>query len=198
MPPLIGESGYMRHEREFYQTPSWVTLALFKHWIPVCPSTVWEPAAGAGKMVEALMDMGFPVFATDIEPQTTACDYVDIGRHNFLTEPTPREVMEHGVSIITNPPFSLADEFIIRALELVEVWNGSVALLLPSDWDHAPGRGKAKVRARLTEHPMHAMQIKLRKRIRWIEGTKVHPRSWHSWHVWDTRHVGPQQVFYAS
>jgi hypothetical protein len=189
--PLIGESGYMRHERDFYQTPPWVTLALLSRWRPG-DGIVWECAAGAGKMAEVLMDEGFAVMASDIEPQQH--DYITIERHNFLKG----DAFATGtIDIITNPPFNQADAFVTRALELIERNGGSVALLLPSDWDHAPGRGKAKIRKRITEHPMHAMQIKLRKRIRWIEGTKVHPRSWHSWHVWDSRHEGPQQVFYA-
>lgn len=191
MPPLIGESGYMRHERDFYQTPAWATLALLKCWQPG-GGMVWECAAGAGKMAEVLMDAGFPVLATDIEPQPHP--FITIDRHDFVTG----EAFGTGAfKIITNPPFDQADAFATKALELIERNGGSVALLLPSDWDHAPGRGKAKVRARLTEHPMHAMQIKLRRRIRWIEGTTIHPRNWHSWHVWDMRHEGPQQVYYA-
>jgi hypothetical protein len=40
------KSGYERKERDSYQTPAWVTLALVPH-LPWLPGRVWEPACGS-------------------------------------------------------------------------------------------------------------------------------------------------------
>jgi hypothetical protein len=46
------DSGYERKERDLYETPAWVTEALLPH-MRLC-QTIWEPAAGPGKMVQVL------------------------------------------------------------------------------------------------------------------------------------------------
>jgi hypothetical protein len=58
------ESGYERKERDLYETPAWVTLALLPH-LPASIRTIWEPAAGSGQMVRALTGAGYQVMATD-------------------------------------------------------------------------------------------------------------------------------------
>src|SRR6516162_182768 len=60
------DSGYTRIERDAYQTPEWVTLALVPH-IPKRVNAILEPAAGEGKMARALENAGYKVFATDID-----------------------------------------------------------------------------------------------------------------------------------
>ena len=56
---IISESGYARVEGDKYHTPPWVTQELFKS----CgfPEKVWEPAAGAGGIVDVLKAHGFPL-----------------------------------------------------------------------------------------------------------------------------------------
>ena len=122
-------SGYERKERDLYETPEWVTLALAPH-LPTNDCVVWEPAAGGGKMVAALQKIGFDVSASDIE---TGCD--------FLKASAPRPIR----AIITNPPYELATEFVQRALGGVPN-NGFVGMLLRTDFDHAKTR-KAAARA---------------------------------------------------
>jgi hypothetical protein len=46
------ESGYERKERDLYETPAWVTKALIPH-LPFTRGTVFEAAAGGGKMVSS-------------------------------------------------------------------------------------------------------------------------------------------------
>src|SRR5665811_1406523 len=86
------DSGYQRIERDLYETPEWVTLALVPH-LPTSDCVVWEPASGGGKMVAALLKAGFDVTASDIAD----------GR-DFLTQPAPKPFR----AIITNPPCELA------------------------------------------------------------------------------------------
>jgi hypothetical protein len=80
-----------------YQTPVWVTEALLPH-LPRRISSIWEPAAGAGKLVGVLESAGFQVVATDIEDGE---DFFTSGDDWFATEqPTD--------AIITNPPSNIS------------------------------------------------------------------------------------------
>jgi hypothetical protein len=57
-------SGYERKERDLYETPEWVTEALMPH-LPA-ELRIREPAAGSGRMVQALRAGGYVVEASDI------------------------------------------------------------------------------------------------------------------------------------
>jgi hypothetical protein len=64
----MGKHGteYERIERDFYPTPPWVIAALAEH-VDLRGLTVWEPACGDGRMVEALRQQGCArVYASDI------------------------------------------------------------------------------------------------------------------------------------
>ena len=84
------DSGYERKERNLYETPAWVTEALLPH-LPEC-RTIWEPAAGSGKMSRVLEGFAGTVISSDIaEGQDfLAADGFDAD------------------AIITNPPYELA------------------------------------------------------------------------------------------
>ena len=121
---IIGSAGPSgRRAGDLYPTPKEVTFALLELVSPVLPSesVIWEPACGDGDMVEALREKGHIVIATDI------LDGID-----FLTAETPRMANW----IITNPPFSLAEEFIRRAYKT----GLPFAMLLKSQFWHAARR----------------------------------------------------------
>ena len=58
------DSGYERQERDLYETPAWVTEALLPH-LPEC-RTIWEPAAGSGKMSRVLEGFAGTVISSDL------------------------------------------------------------------------------------------------------------------------------------
>lgn len=78
---------------------------LNKEWM------IWEPACGNGNLVEGLCMRGFRIGGTDI-----------LNGVDFL-----KQVVEEFDCIITNPPYSLKDEFIKRCYELGKPF----ALLMP-------------------------------------------------------------------
>ncbi len=167
-------SGYERKERDLYETPEWVTTALVRH-LPTSDCVVWEPAAGGGKMVAALLKAGFDVTASDIAD----------GR-DFLTQPAPKPFR----AIITNPPYELATEFIERAMRMVPA-HGFIAMLLRTDFDHA------KTRQHLfSACKMFAKKVVLTKRIKWFEDSSGQPSFNHAWFIWDVRHEGPPTLAY--
>lgn len=87
-------SEYARLPMDLYQTPNWVTEALIPH-IPKRVKDIWEPASGAADMVKTLRHHGYSVRASDIKTGT-----------DFLTTTVMR-----GQAIITNPPYSDAQQF---------------------------------------------------------------------------------------
>jgi hypothetical protein len=113
------ETGYARVERDLYPTPHWVIAALAEH-VDLTGLTVWEPACGDGRMVEALRQRCVGVYASDI---------VDYGRGqdealDFLSEQAPKLAWPPHL-IATNPPFGqggkLATAFIEAGLRRLAV-----------------------------------------------------------------------------
>ena len=90
-------------------------------------------------------------------------------------------------NIVTNPPFSLSDEFAAHAIQLTKAHGGKVALLLPVTWDCA------KKRVHLFDFPFKCKYILIR-RIRWenVEQKKNPPMHNHAWYVWDWKYTGPR------
>ena len=83
--------------KDDFQTPPSALEPLYKFLKPNW--TIWECAVGKGKLTRALRKKGFDVVSTDI-----------FSGHDFLKyEP------KHYDCIITNPPFSLKQEFLQRA-----------------------------------------------------------------------------------
>ena len=84
---------------DFYPTP----LSAFEPLLPLvrqlnCP--VWEPACGDGRLVKAMLDFGILADGDDLN-----------SGYDFLKDTTQRGC------ILTNPPFSLAQEFCHHALK---------------------------------------------------------------------------------
>ena len=94
-----------------------------------------------------------------------------------------------GDAIITNPPYSIATEFVERALALRPAF---CAFLLRVDWDSAGGRRK------LFDDPRWATKLILRKRIVWIEPAVASPSFNHAWFIWREHHSGPATLAYAA
>lgn len=114
---------------DFYPTPPWAARALMivlaqlsVKW-PMLDQTLWEPAAGQGHMAETLRPFFRQVYGSDVHDY--GCGY-DVG--SFVGH--GQDVAECPLApdwIITNPPFTLAASFILRALR--EAREG-VAMLL--------------------------------------------------------------------
>jgi len=167
------ESGYERIPFDEYPTPEWVTIALSPHLSGV--EHIWEPAAGSGQMVRALESVWFKVSGTDIQQGE---DFFTITSSNFD-------------AIVTNPPYSLATEFIEHALHLMKPNDGTVAMLLRADFDSAKGR-----RHLFADNPAFVKKLVLTKRIVWVEneGKKASPSFNHAWFIWDWRNAGKPPV----
>lgn len=116
-----GNTAYKRNESDYYPTPPEATQALLDFLDIPRGTVIWEPACGEGHMVQVLERNRLKVIATDIQ-----------GGTDFLTAEMPRNTEW----IITNPPFSLAEQFIRKCAE----HNKPFALLLKSQYWHAAKR----------------------------------------------------------
>lgn len=96
--------GAVREERDFYATPEDAFLPL----LPYLPRdrAIWEPACGDGRLIAWMQQDGLTAKGSDLAH----------GK-DFLADTTPRQC------ILTNPPFSLAQQFCDHALRHApEVW----------------------------------------------------------------------------
>ena len=184
------DSGYERKERDLYETPEWVTEALLPHLSKWRTESVWEPAAGSGKMARVLGRRFHSVYEWDI----FAGDRPEVIEANFLDfERGDGEAPDGYEAIITNPPYELAEQFCDQALRLTEQSGGMVAMLLRTDFDHAKGRTHL-----FRDCPAFSKKLVLMKRICWFveaDGKpKASPSFNHAWYVWDWRHNGPATI----
>src|SRR5262249_49162344 len=144
-----------------YPTPHWVVAALGEH-VDLRALSVWEPACGDGRMVEALQQHCVRVYASDI---------VDYGRGqdevlDFLSDQAPKLGWPPHL-ICTNPGFGqggrAAVAFIEAGLRRLPV-GAMLALLLPCDFDS----GKTRPRY-FGDCPHFIGKIVLRRRVVWFK-----------------------------
>ncbi|KEJ93928.1 hypothetical protein SAMN05444149_105407 [Pseudosulfitobacter pseudonitzschiae] len=127
-----------------FPTPPWATRALLAFLKqmnqPLDVQHAWEPACNRGQMARVLGEEFAEVWATDVHDY----GYEGMaGRVDFLMPDLEPPV---GIDwIITNPPFRLGPQFILRALELAEV---GVAVLVRTSFDEGTARYQALFRDR--------------------------------------------------
>lgn len=94
-----------RHEDDFYPTPPEATVALMERCGRYVGPVVHEPACGDGAMARVFEQYGRRVIATDLVDRGYGMGGVD-----YLADPPAAG------SVITNPPFKWAAEFIEHTL----------------------------------------------------------------------------------
>lgn len=113
-----GNSNKERPKSDFYQTPYSLTRLLLQK--EPLSGTIFEPANGKGAIEKVLVEEGYGVFTSDL----------------------PYDFLKHSVdsqfdTIITNPPYSLAFEFIQHAKKVAKE---KIIMLLPLSYLHGKKR----------------------------------------------------------
>jgi hypothetical protein len=115
-----------------FPTPPWATRALIEHVLSdrssISAMSCLEPACGAGHMAKALKEYFGEVRSAD------AYHYGYAPVRDFLTYPYEMNAVDW---VITNPPFRLAEEFVLRALDVA---RKGVAILARSVFLESVGR----------------------------------------------------------
>lgn len=136
---------------------------------------IWEPACGDGRLARVLEWHGFDVIATDLREYPG----YGMGGLDFLRE-TPQDKWGLDVgeidAIVTNPPFSLAEEFIRRA----HLFTPNVAMLLKQTYWNVGGRSQG-----LWFDHMPDLELKLTWRLAFLAGERGNsPLMDCMWVVW--------------
>lgn len=197
-------SGHERIANDAYFTiDSWMTKVLAKEIKAYDLTTIWEPACGAGHMIEVLMDVA-PTLGSDVfnHPKITTTDFTFV-QHDFLdTEGSLKmltQMRNDGFMIdglFSNPPFEkkICEAFVRQAIGYLERDDNDiqvVGFLLRNDWDAASGR-----RDIFRDNPHFAKKIVLTTRPKWFYDTKAAPRFSYAWYLWCRHHQGKPTIIW--
>jgi hypothetical protein len=167
-----------------YETPACAVRALLA--VETLPSgAVWECACGPGAIVRVLRAAGHEVWATDLVDYNSPDQ--DSSGIDFL--------LEHGSapyfigSIVTNPPFKLADQFVRHALLLCP----RVYMLLRLAFLESTRRTAILESGSLARVHVFRNRLPMMHRAGW-DGPRASSATPFAWFVWDRAHRGPPEL----
>lgn len=105
-PGSVNRSSKFRPKDDHFTTPREAVYPLVKHL--ALPPDIWEPACGEGHIAKVFEEYGYAVTASNLVDRGYGKTGVD-----FLKETKAKAPV-----LITNPPFSLDEEFVLHALSL--------------------------------------------------------------------------------
>lgn len=102
---------------DFYATPSIATKTLVeyldKNYPEIKKNVIWEPACGKGHISEIFRKSGYTIVSTDLIDRGYGCCGEGF---DFLSS----ENTHTDCHIITNPPYKYAQEFVEKAMEIMD------------------------------------------------------------------------------
>lgn len=177
-----------RHESssslDDFPTPPWATRAFLENILgghaELCGMSCLEPACNRGHMVSPLREYFRTVDASDIY------DYGFGGVSDFLSANHKPGSYDW---VITNPPFKLAEQFVLEGLNIAQV---GVAMLVRTVFIESVGRYERL----FTQHPPSAF-AQYAERVPMVKGRldkKASTATGYGWIVWrkDTTGNGTQ------
>jgi hypothetical protein len=168
---------------DLYETPECAVRALLA--VESLPrGTVWEPACGPGAIVRALRAAGHEVYATDLVDYKSPDQ--DASGVDFLMESSAPDSIG---SIITNPPFKLADDFVRHALLLCP----RVYMLLRLAFLESERRRVILDNGWLRRVYVFRKRLPMMHRAGW-NGPRASSALAFAWFCWDRQHCGPAEL----
>lgn len=79
------------------------------------PNLIWEPACGTGNLSKKLADLGYTVYSSDLVDR----GFGEARGLDFFQCNAIPPVIANCDCILTNPPYSVAEDFILHALDLL-------------------------------------------------------------------------------
>lgn len=175
-----------RHE--VFRTPAYCYELLFDYRPEWFEGSGFDPSAGDGRMIRAILRRGNlgPHFVNDIREEELAaildCGQATIGDYLAM------ETLPACDFMVTNPPFTKAEEFVQKAQTHV---SGPICILQSIRWQSAQKRSKWLRNAGL------ACILNLPKRPQWEvdSGDKVRNNIWdYAWYVFLPDHSGRPEM----
>jgi len=166
---MAGGNG-VRQKDDFYPTPKDCVLSLARNIN--LPNKIWEPACGDGAISKVLESKGHEVYSTDLVDRGYG-----VPNRDFLLEQDYKP--DKDSAIITNPPFNIAVDFILKAIS----YNiDCVAILLKSSYWHASSRTQLFI----NHPPSHILALNYRPDFL----SKGAPTMEVCWNVWKAGYKG--------
>ena len=170
-----------RVEDDYYATnPEAVKMLLTKYTFDA--HTILEPCIGGGHIANAINDF----YTTKRE--ITGMDLVDRGYPGtIVADFLPYKTDKKYEGIITNPPYSLAKEFVEKGMELLED-DGQMAMFLKIQFLEG-----AKRKELFDKYPPKYIYVFRNRMATWNSGLEKDPKTgkrWattmcHAWFVWE-------------
>ena len=118
-------SDIIREIDDFYATPPVATTVLIKYlntnYTGYKKDVFWEPACGKGHISEEFHKAGYNIISTDLIDRGYGCcgnEYDFLSDENTLTN----------CHIVTNPPYKYAQQFVEKAMDVME--DGKLCCML--------------------------------------------------------------------
>jgi hypothetical protein len=170
-----------------FPTPPWATRGLIEHILNnkrlLAAQSCLEPACGAGHMAKVLKEYFREVHCSDAHEY----GYGDI--RDFLTYPYEANAVDW---VITNPPFRLAEEFVLRALRVA---RQGVAILARTVFLESIGRYEGIFR-----HDPPTKFAQFTERVPMVKGrldSKATTATGYAWLVWEKNVVTPPRLMWV-
>lgn len=170
-----------------FPTPPWATRGLIEYIVEdkasLAGMTCLEPACGAGHMSKVLKEYFGEVRSAD----AYRYGYGDV--RDFLTYPYETNAVDW---VITNPPFRLAEEFVIRALRVARL---GVAILARTVFLESVGRYNGIFR---DQPPTKFAQFV--ERVPMVKGRldgKATTATGYAWLVWEKEFTGHSKLMWV-
>lgn len=170
-----------------FPTPPWATRGLIEHILDnrrsLASLTCLEPACGAGHMAKVLKEYFADVRCSD------AYDYGYGTVRDFLNFPYETNACDW---VITNPPFRLAEEFVLRSLSVA---RKGVAILARTVFLESIGRYDAIFR---DNPPTKFAQFT--ERVPMVKGRldkKASTATGYAWLVWEKQSRAPARLMWV-
>jgi hypothetical protein len=170
-----------------FPTPPWATRALLEHIIApeedLSLQTCLEPACGAGHMAKVLHEYFSEVHCSDAY-------YYGYGEvRDYLTYPYETNAVDW---VITNPPFRLAEEFVLRSLQVA---RKGVAILARTVFLESVGRYN-----RIFKDCPPAVFAQFVERVPMVRGRldgNASTATGYAWLVWEKGNVEPPRLMWV-
>lgn len=170
-----------RSERDFYETPAYMTRSLLTFEPRIAGRRVLEIASGRNAIARVLEEeAGCHVVTNDIDTRHPASMHEDATTNGFYLR-----MAWHFAPfdwIVTNIPYDIAAEILFHAIHFPRV---GLATLLPKNFDEPTvGRGERKGRGEWLHHHPWSRKICL-PRHKFRAGSKHGPQMASDWFIWE-------------
>lgn len=176
-----------RKKGDFYQTPYSMTTQICLHLVNRYNIySILEPAAGEGSIIKVLKEF-FPeskIYASDL--------YRKINKKDFLSE-KDYPLNKTYSWIITNPPYSLANEFIQKAKQIAP----NVLMLLPLNYLQGEKRFKDNIFKELKDVFIFTRMPMLSDRVR-EDGKYQTGMQAYAWYHWQKDYSFAPEIHWIS